>query len=42
MTRIFLVLIAPLEIAGCAIVGAWKGFKMGIENVRDEWNGADR
>jgi len=35
--RLFIILIAPIEVLACAVVGAWEGAVDGINNVADAW-----
>lgn len=34
---IWISLVAPAEVLGCAFVGAWRGAVEGARNVRDAW-----
>lgn len=35
--KIYIVLTSPLEVLGCAFVGAWFGARDGYRNIRDAW-----
>lgn len=35
--RLWTILLAPLEVIGCTVVMACRGFRMGVENVREAW-----
>lgn len=37
--RLYTALTAPFEVVGLTIIYAFKGFMLGVENVRDAWKG---
>lgn len=35
--KFYVISMAPLELMLCTAIGAWKGFRLGLENIRDIW-----
>lgn len=40
--RLWLVIVAPLEIIGCAAIYAGRGAKMGWQNIKEDWHSSAR
>jgi hypothetical protein len=36
-SKLWIIVTAPIEVIGCAIINAWRGAKVGAENVRHAW-----